>query len=82
MNPVCARAGRRASSGLGVLLPLPFPAAADHGPAAAAVPAAGSGLDWFVLGALAAGAGLVILLGAWALLAPGRDEGEDDRTDS
>lgn len=79
MESVRARPGRLASSWLGVLLPLP--AAADHGAPATAVPRSGPDLEWLILAALAAGVGLVILLGAWALLAPARDEGEDDRTD-
>ena len=79
MEPVRARPGRLTCSWLGVLLAVP--AAADHGAAATAVERAGRDLEWLTPAALGAGVVLVILLGAWALLAPARDEREDDRTD-
>ena len=64
---------------LGVFLTLP--AAADHGAAATAVERPGVDVEWLVFATLGAGVVLVILLGAWALLAPARDEGEDGRAD-
>jgi hypothetical protein len=79
MEPVRARPGRLTPLWLGALLPIP--AAADHGAAATAVERAGRDPEWLTLAALGAGVVLVILLAAWALLAPARDEEPDDRTD-